>query len=259
MYVSAGTQTALSRASAPPGSCANVEQTLLLRYREGDTAARDELVRRLMPLGRRLAGRYRNTSQAGEDLGQIAYVGLIKAIDRYAAERGPFLGSVVPYVLGELKRQFRDKGRGVHVPRSPQDRFLTINAAIEQLSGPLGRSPTVKEVANHTGYPLEEVYEALEVYADRTVGDGLGSDDDRYDLVELDATVMPTFGAMPKREQTILRLRFREGLTQSEIATRVGISQMHVFRLLRRSLERLSMVADAQAASNAAPPEASAI
>lgn len=228
----------------------------------GDAATRDELVRSFMPLARRLAGRYRHTGESQDDLEQVAYVGLIKAVDRYDPDLGPFVRYAVPNVLGELKRHFRDKGWGIHVPRSLQERFLKTNAAVDQLSGRLGRSPTVKEIARHTGFSLEEVSEALEASSaytpaaldaprpgdlegDRTLGDGLGSEDRGYDLVDLNQAIAPAFRALPAREQTILRLRFLEDLTQSEIAERVGVSQMHVSRLLRRSLERLGAAAGA--------------
>lgn len=236
------------------------EQVLLRRCREGDITARDELVRSFMPLARRLAGRYRHTGESQDDLEQVAYVGLIKAIDRYDAELGPFVRYAVPNVLGELKRHFRDKGWGVRVPRSLQERSLKINAVIDQLSG-LGRSPTVKDIAKHTGYSIEEVSEGLVAASaytpaaldaphpgdrdgERTLGDGLGSEDSGYELVELGQAIAPAFEALPAREQTILRLRFIEDLTQSEIAAKVGVSQMHVSRLLRRALDRLSAVAD---------------
>ena len=214
-----------------------------------------------MPLAKRLAGRYRHTGESQEDLEQVAYVGLIKAIDRYDPHLGPFVRYAVPNVLGELKRHFRDKGWGIHVPRSLQERFLKINEAIDHLSGRLGRSPTSRDIAAHTGFSLEEVMEALDAASayspaaldapqaggtddDRTRGDSLGSLERGYEFVEINAAIRPTFQALPAREQTILHLRFVEDLTQSEIAEQVGVSQMHVSRLLRRSLDRLSAAAE---------------
>ncbi len=237
------------------------DQRLLRRYRDGDLAARDELVHRFMPLARRLAGRYRHTGEPQDDLEQVAYVGLIKAIDRYDPDLGPFVRYAVPNVLGELKRHFRDKGWGIHVPRSLQERFLKINEAVDVLSGRLGRSPSPRDIAAHVGMTLEEVLEALDAASaytpvaldaphpgdpdgDRTLGDNLGSEDQRYELVELGNTVAPAVRALPERELAILRMRFIEDLTQSEIAERVGVSQMHVSRLLRRSLDRLGAAAD---------------
>ena len=214
-----------------------------------------------MPLAKRLAGRYRHTGESQEDLEQVAYLGLIKAIDRYDPDLGPFVRYAVPNILGELKRHFRDKGWGVHVPRSLQERFLQINEAIAYLSGRLGRSPTPHDVAGHTGLELEEVLEALQASSaytpvtldaphpgdpegERTLADSLGGEDRRYAYVELGSAFAPAFRALPPREQEIVRLRFLEDLTQSEIADRVGVSQMHVSRLLRRSLDRLSAAAE---------------
>ena len=214
-----------------------------------------------MPLARRLAGRYRNSGESQEDLEQVAYLGLIKAIDRYDPALGPFERYAVPSVLGELKRHFRDKGWGIHVPRSLQERSLEIGNAVDQLTARLGRSPTARDIATHTGLSVEQVSEALEVSSaytpaaldaphpgdrdgDRTLGDGLGAEDGGYELVELSQAIAPAFRARPEREQAILRLRFLEGLTQTEIGERIGVSQMHVSRLLRRALDRLTAVAE---------------
>jgi RNA polymerase sigma-B factor len=239
-----------------------LEQRLLRRYRDGDLRAREELARGFMPLACRLASRYRRTGEAQEDLEQVAYLGLLKAIDRYDPDLGPFARYAVPNILGELKRHFRDKGWGVHVPRSLQERVLKVGEATEQLYGRLGRSPSPSDIAKHTGYTVEEVLEALDAgsaytpaaldapYAGdedgaRTLGDSLGAEDARYELVELGHTVAPAFRALPEREREILRLRFMEDLTQAEVAKRMGISQMHVSRLLSRSLDRLSEAAHA--------------
>ena len=237
------------------------EQELLVRYGHGDVRAREEVIHRFLPLTKRLAGRYRHTGESQDDLEQVACLGLIKAIDRYDPALGPFVRYAVPNIMGELKRHFRDKGWSMHVPRSVQERFLQVNDAVDQLSGRLGRSPTPKDIAEHTGLPIEEVLEALEAssayspmaldapYAGdedgaRTLGDDLGAEDPRYGFVELGQALAPAFRALPKREQTILRLRFIEDLTQSEIAEQVGVSQMHVSRLLRRSLDRLNAAAE---------------
>jgi RNA polymerase sigma-B factor len=155
------------------------------------------------------------------------------------------------------------------VPRSLQERFLKINDAIDQLSGRLGARPTPRDIAAHTGFTLEEVLEALDAStaytptpldapfpgdadADRTLGDSLGSEEPGYEFVEMNHAIGPAFRALPEREQTIMRLRFVEDLTQSEIAEKVGVSQMHVSRLLRRSIERLSAAADGRDAPGAA-------
>lgn len=237
------------------------EERLLRRYQSGDIRAREELVHRFLPLTKRLAARYRHTGESQDDLEQVASMGLIKAIDRYDPDLGPFVRYAVPNIMGELKRHFRDKGWGVRVPRSVQERFLQVNDALDQLAGRLGRSPSPRDIAEHTGLALEEVLEALEAATayspvtldaphpgdgdtDRTLGDNLGAEDPSYGFVDLGQALAPAFRALPAREQTILRLRFIDDLTQSEIAERIGVSQMHVSRLLRRSLDRLSVAAD---------------
>ncbi len=210
-----------------------------------------------MPLAKRLAGRYRHTDEPREDLEQVACVGLVKAIDRYDPERGPFAHYAVPTMIGELKRHLRDKRWGMRVPRPLQERFLKVNASIDELSLRLGRSPTPKDIAENTGLSVEEVLEALEASrafspvrldaphpgdaqdADRTLGDTIGAKDPHYGFVELGQALAPTVRALPPKQQTILKLRFIDDLSQSEIAEQVGISQMHVSRLLRQSLDRL--------------------
>ena len=239
------------------------DEQLLVRYQGGDLRAREELVRRFLPVTRRLAGRYRHTGESQDDLEQVAALGLIKAIDRYDPDVGAFVRYAIPNMMGELKRHFRDKGWGMRVPRSMQERSLAVSNAIEELSGELGRSPAPRDVAEHTGLALEEVLEALETTAayapapldapyhgdqdgDRTLGDSLGAEDPGYGLVELSQAVSPAFRALPAREQAILKLRFIDDLTQQEIADQVGISQMHVSRLLSRSLDRLAAAAQGQ-------------
>lgn len=237
------------------------EERLLRRCRAGDLDAREQLVVALQPLARRLAARYGHTTESRDDLEQVANIGLLKAIDRHDPDRGPFRAYAIPTIVGELKRHFRDRGWALHVSRSLQERVLAVGDAIDELTGRLGRSPVPREIAEATGLTLEEVLEALEgasAYAPTsldgprsaggdedggTLGDTLGAEDDRYELVELGASIEPELRALPERERTILRLRFVEDLTQSEIAERVGISQMHVSRLLRRSIERLAKAA----------------
>jgi RNA polymerase sigma-B factor len=237
------------------------EERLLARYRRtGDLAARDALIAALLPLTKRLAARYRHSGENQEDLEQVACVGLIKAVDRYEPEVGPLVRYAVPNILGELRRHFRDKGWGMHVPRTIQENFLRVNEATEQLSGQLGRTPSARDVAEATGLTLENVIEALDAgrsytpvaldaphpgedQEGRRLGDTLGASDPRYEYVELGQAVAPAFRALPRREQAILHLRFVEDLTQSEIAERIGISQMHVSRLLRRALDRLNTAA----------------
>jgi len=241
------------------GAAEAAERRLLRRCSDGDRAAREELIRHFTPLAYRLASRYRATGESREDLEQVACLGLIKAVDGYDPDRGPFSRYAVPTILGELKRHFRDKGWTMRVPRSLQERFLKVTEAMDVLSVRLGRSPTPRDVAKHTGYSVEEVVEALDAgkayspvaldapfsgeEGERTLGDTIGSVDGRFELVELGQAVLPAFRSLPSREQLILKLRFYDDLTQSEIADQIGISQMHVSRLLRRSLERLEKVA----------------
>lgn len=229
---------------------------LFERNRKGDAAAREELIESYLPLAHRLASRYRNSGEPMDDLRQVATLGLINSVDRYDPQAGPFVRYAVPNILGELKRHFRDKAWGVHVPRSLQERSLKVSRAVEKLYGRLGRSPTPKDVARETGFELEEVLEAMDVSSAyspsaldaplggeegvRTVIDSVGGEDERFELVELGHSVAPAFRELPQREQLILKLRFVDDLTQTEIAERVGVSQMHVSRLLRRSLHKLN-------------------
>ena len=236
------------------------EHALHVRASEGALEARDELVERFMPLAKRLASRYRNGSDSQEDLQQVAYLGLLKAIDRYDPEAGPFMRFAIPTILGELKRHFRQTRWNVHVPRSLQERVLDVSGAIETLSGNLGRSPTPADIAEATGLDLEEVLEAMDATtannpialdapyggeegSEVTLSETVGSDDDGYELVELGQAVAPAVRKLPARERCILHLRFVEDLTQVEIAGRIGISQMHVSRLLRRALDSLQSAA----------------
>jgi RNA polymerase sigma-B factor len=231
--------------------------------RDGDQAAREALVRRFMPLVRSLARRYGRSSEPFEDLLQVASLGLLKALDRYDADRGhPFPSFAVPTILGEMRRYFRDSGWAVHVPRGAQERALKVRDAQERLANEQGRAPSVNQLSEYLEYDTEDVIDALQAIqayetlsldaprpgADGDVvayGDSVGRDDERYELVELDATVSAVLGHIPPREREILRMRFVEDLTQTEIAERVGISQMQVSRLLRRSLEQLRTLAHA--------------
>jgi RNA polymerase sigma-B factor len=243
------------------------DHRLLLRYhRDGDLEAREELVLRFMPLARQLATRYRHAGESLDDLVQVACVGLLKAIDRYEPARGTgFTRYAVPTMLGELKRYFRDKGWSVHVPRATQELVLKVSDALGVLPAKLGRSPRPRDVAKAVGAPVEDVLEAMEAATayeatsldaprrgsgedgDWTYGDLLSADEPGYELVELGETLRGTLEALPARERLILKLRFEEDMTQAEIAACVGVSQMHVSRLLRRSLDRLSAAGAAAA------------
>jgi RNA polymerase sigma-B factor len=233
---------------------------LLLKYhRDGDLAAREELTLRFLPLARQLASRYRHAGESLDDLVQVACVGLLKAIDRFDPDRGDgFARYAVPTMLGELKRHFRDKGWSVHVPRATQELVLKVSDALGALPARLGRAPRPRDVAKALGVPVEDVLEAMEAAtayettsldAPRpssdddgawTYGDSLAEEDPGFELVELGDTLRGSLAALPERERLILRLRFERDMTQAEIAERIGVSQMHVSRLLRRSLDRLS-------------------
>jgi RNA polymerase sigma-B factor len=241
---------------------ANEESQLFARHTQGDRLAREELVRRFMPLARSLARRYDRSSEPFEDLLQVASLGLLKALDRFDPERGfPFASFAVPTILGEMRRHFRDAGWSVHVPRGSQERALKVRDAQERLANTRGRAPTVPELAEYLELGQDEVidalqaiqaYESLSLDAPRpgatdeatSYGDAMGEEDERYELVELDATVSAVLGRIPQRERQILRMRFVDDLTQTEIAARVGISQMQVSRLLRRSLDQLRALTD---------------
>lgn len=249
--------TSRPESPAVPGTVEDTSQLFLRWQRDGDHAAREVLVSRYMGLARSLARRYGRSSEPLEDLVQVASLGLLKALDRYDAGRGhPFASFAVPTILGEMRRYFRDSGWAIHVPRGTQERSLKVRDAQEQLANARGRAPTVNELAEYLELDTEQVidalqaiqaYEALSLDAPRpgtdgdvvSYGDCVGQEDGRYELVELDATISSVLAHIPPRERLILRMRFVEDLTQMEIAERVGISQMQVSRLLRRSLEQL--------------------
>jgi RNA polymerase sigma-B factor len=234
------------------------DKILLRRYHEdGDLQAREQLIEQYMSLVRSLARRYSYRGEQLEDLVQIGAIGLIKAIDRFDLERGVELTTyATPNIIGEIKRHFRDKGWSVRVPRGLQELNVQLSRLVEQLTVQLGRSPTIPELAKAAGVEEEEVLEALEsgrayTSLSLSVGGGGGDDDDldpleslgteehQYEVSEDRAVLAPGFKALDERERKILQLRFFEGLTQSQIAQQVGISQMHVSRLIRRSLEKI--------------------
>jgi RNA polymerase sigma-B factor len=254
-------------AAETPAQRKLMDERLLLRYHEdGDLDAREELVLRFMPLARQLASRYRHAGEALEDLVQVACVGLLKAVDRYEPKRGGgFTRYAVPTMLGELKRHFRDKGWSVHVPRATQELVLKVSEALGTLPAKLGRAPRPRDIAKEVGAEVEAVLEAMEAATayeatsldapratsdddgDWTHADALGDEDHGYALVEIGETLRGTLEALPVRERMILKLRFEQDMTQAEIAERVGVSQMHVSRLLRRSLDRLAAAGTAAA------------
>jgi RNA polymerase sigma-B factor len=235
----------------------NDDKLLLRRYHEqGDLQAREELIERYMSLVRSLARRYSYRGEQLDDLVQIGAIGLIKAIDRFNLDRGVELTTyATPNIIGEIKRHFRDKGWSVRVPRGLQELNVQISKLIEQLTVQLGRSPTIPELAEAAGVEEEAVLEALEsgrAYSSVSLSTGasdeegeldplesLGSEDHEFEISEDRAVLAPGFKVLDARERKILHLRFFSGLTQSQIADQIGISQMHVSRLIRRSLEKI--------------------
>ena len=235
------------------------ERDLLVLVRDHkDAAAREELITRYLPLVRSLARRFASRGQPVEDLIQVGCIGLIKAVDRFDLDRGVELSTyATPTILGEIKRYFRDKGWAVKVPRSLQDLNVRLNRVMESLTTELRRSPTIGELAAATGASEEEVVEALEsgraynsvsIFAggtddDESVGllDSLGSEEEAYEVFEQRRVLAPAMERLDPRERLILHLRFFEGMTQTQVATRIGISQMHVSRLIRKSIDSLRL------------------
>jgi RNA polymerase sigma-B factor len=235
------------------------DKVLLRRYHEqGDLAAREQLIEQYMSLVRSLARRYSYRGEQLEDLVQIGAIGLIKAIDRFDVNRGVELTTyATPNIIGEIKRHFRDRGWSVRVPRGLQELNIQLSRVIEELTVQNGRSPTIPELAKAAGVTDEEVLEALEsgrAYTSLSLSAGssggeddgeldplesLGTEEHQYEVSEDRAVLEPGFRVLDERERKILHLRFFEGLTQSQIAQQVGISQMHVSRLIRRSLEKI--------------------
>jgi RNA polymerase sigma-B factor len=221
--------------------------------RQGDRRARDELAERMLPLARSMARRYAGKGEPLEDLVQVACVGLLKAIDRFDLTRDVrFSTYAVPTMAGELKRHFRDKGWMVRVPREVQELAGRLPAARERFTREQGRTATVEELARTLEVSEEALLEAVHAAGayraaslDEPLGEGatpldvVGAPDDGFDRAEDRAVLATGLRTLAEREQEIVRLRFFEGLTQREIAEEVGISQMHVSRLLRRSVDDL--------------------
>jgi RNA polymerase sigma-B factor len=219
-----------------------------------DAKARDELVLLYRPLAEYLARRFRGRGEPIEDLAQVATLAMIKAIDRFDPSRDvKFSTYATATIVGELKRHFRDKGWALRVPRRLQEAGLEVSRTVSDLYQSLGRSPTVKEIGLHTGLTEEEVLEAMDtvhaysaVSLDAPTQDeeasavrSLGAEDEAMELMEGWASVAPAIERLPPREQRILFLRFFGGLTQTQIAQELQMSQMHVSRLLTRTLRML--------------------
>src|SRR5260370_29026718 len=232
-----------------------------------DPALRDELIEAHLGLAEYLARRFTNRGEPLDDLVQVASLGLLKGVERFDPSRGlEFSTFATPTIVGELKRHFRDKGWAVRVPRRVQELHLRMGTVVNNLSQELGRSPTIPEIAVRADVSVDEVLEAMEAgrayrfsSIDAPAGDDddrapspaatqLGEDDTGLEEVEQRILLSPLIASLPKREQMIIHLRFFRGMTQSEIAARLGISQMHVSRLLARSLAQLRDRAGAEAA-----------
>jgi RNA polymerase sigma-B factor len=256
--------SAVARAGRPAAPrCSDETGWLLRRYaRLHDPRDLDTLVRRFRPLARRLALRYARGAEPIDDLEQVANVGLVKALHRFDPAKGyAFTTFAVPTILGELKRSFRDTAWIAHVPRSVQERSARVREAADDLEHQLGRAPTAREIARTVGGTEEDVVEAisalgalasLSLDAPAHAEDAgplveqLGHPDDGYEHAEDLAAIEAALPALTDVQQTVLRLRFDEDLKQSEIARRLGVSQMQISRILRAALERLHAVASHQ-------------
>jgi RNA polymerase sigma-B factor len=230
----------------------NVDALLIAYHRNGDQDAREHILVELMPLVRALASRYAGRGEPLEDLVQVGALGLIKAVDRFDVDRGvEFSSYAVPTIVGEIRRHFRDKAWAMHVPRRLKELSVRLSRVLDELTTALGRSPTVPELAEATGVEEEDVIDALDsahAYSTRSLHapfgdegednlfDKLGVEDPGYVEVEESALVTAGLEALDERERRIVELRFFDEMTQSQIASELGISQMHVSRLLRRAL-----------------------
>jgi RNA polymerase sigma-B factor len=230
------------------------------RRQDHDRVPREQLIERYLPLARHLARRYKGGNAELDDLNQVAAFALVKAVDRFDPDRGiAFSSFAVPTIVGELKRHFRDHGWVVRVPRDVQELKLKLDRMVAALTGELGRAPTAGELADRTGATVEQVLDALGAASahypdslDRPVneegddglGQLLGGEDPGYEEVENVELVDGLLATLPERERLILRLRFEDELTQAEIGRRLGVSQMHVSRLIRKSIARLQQASE---------------
>jgi RNA polymerase sigma-B factor len=237
---------------------------LFVRWQQqGDESAREELVRRFLPLARKLARRYSGAHEPFEDLLQVASLGLVKAIDRFDVKRETAFSSfAVPTILGELKRYFRDLGWSVHVPRGAQELALKVEEAQQKLTSKSGRPPSVPDLAEYLELSVQDVLEALETAEAHhaasldsprdegesdagTLADAFGQVDERFELIDAKVTIADAARHIGQRERRVLLLRFGEDLTQSQIAAMIGVSQMQVSRILRRAIAQLSELTQA--------------
>jgi RNA polymerase sigma-B factor len=255
-------QSAMAQDLRANGSGGRRDGELLRRFAQSrDPRVREQLVHRYLPLARYAASQYARGTEAFDDLFQVASVGLLKALDRYDPARGAAFSSyALPTMAGELRRHFRDRGWAVRPPRDLQEHALAVERAGAELARSLGRSPTVAEIAAHAGFDEETVLEAREALSarmsaslsapsrngddgDQTLEARLGADDGGFREAEHRVTLEALSHVLTPREREVVRLRFDEDLTQAEIGQVVGLSQMHVSRVLRAALEKLRLAA----------------
>ncbi|MDH4111500.1 MAG: RNA polymerase sigma factor SigF [Actinomycetota bacterium] len=225
-----------------------------------DAAARDEIATRFASFAEYLARRFAGRGEPVEDLNQVAMIGLLKAIDRFDDDRGvQFSTYAAATIIGELKRHFRDKGWSLRVPRRLQELAVRVNREMPELTQKLGRSPTIPELADHLAVSTEDIAEAMDAvqaYSTASIDtpagddatapiDSLGGADPSLELLEEWSTIAPAVAELSPRDRRVLYLRFFRGLTQSEIAEDIGVSQMHVSRILTQTLEKLRRAATA--------------
>jgi len=234
------------------------EHELLRRYHvDGDGRAKDQLAEEMLPLARALAGRYAGRGEPLDDLVQVACIGIMKAIEGFDLTREVrFSSYATPTVLGEIKRHFRDRTWAMRVPRGMQELQLKIAKARDKLTSELGRSPTVQELADVVEAPFEEVLQTLQSVGarrtrsldeptgedrDMSLADAIGADDPEMARTEMRVLLDGAMDVLSARDREVLRLRFEEDLTQTEISSRIGVSQMQISRIIRQSLVRLRM------------------
>jgi RNA polymerase sigma-B factor len=237
------------------------DRALFVRLQAGDAHARDALVARFMPLARSLARRYESSGEPMEDLVQVASLALVKAIDRFDTSRGhAFTSFAVPTIVGELKRYFRDRTWAVRPPRELQELIMRVDRVSVKLSQELDRAPTVAELADAAGTDEEHVLEALQARSGRgslslhapqsreadaaSLEDSIGCDDDGFEQAESRALLDGLSVGLPARSRDVLRMRFVEDMTQSEIGAELGVSQMQVSRIIRQAIAHLHHVAE---------------
>ena len=274
-----GLRESARQRSRPSGSAARSalrrvdSPQLFVRWQQDrDHAAREELVDRFLPLARKLARRYTGAHEPFEDLMQVASYGLLKALDRFDADRGTAFSSfAVPTIVGELKRYFRDLGWSAHVPREAQELALNVQRAQEKLATKTGRSPTVAALAQYLELSVEDVLEGLEAAQAHhsssldtphddsdgepgTLVDTFGQQDAGFQLVEDLTTVATALQTLSERDRHVLHLRFVQDRTQREIAEQIGLSQMQISRILRRAIATLSELTQPETAANDEAP-----